>query len=196
MSQYQTTLKLILELLNRIRSLVQSLIESEQPPEVPSMPPPPQPSTPHATRELVDVPSWLTINDVKVAPGAEYWRLAKVQYWDDQQSGGTHHIYTKSPHDPSAKMVVSNGHQEWKVPLEKPANEPSSNFAMWGGNYYKAWMDGMPSDSIEGMHMPAKHHVSYLLWWEKAKKSGQVTATTELNGVIRQAVILITSKLL
>ncbi len=125
-----------------------------------------------APREQIDLPSWLKITDAQVAPGTEYWRLKKVQYWDDQKSGGTHHIYTYSPHDPSAKIVVSNGQQEWKVPLDKPSNEPSSNFAMWGGNYYKAWMDGMPSDSIEGMHMPAKHHVSYLLWWEKTVAGG------------------------
>ena len=133
------------------------------PPATPATPP----ATPPARRELIDVPDWVTINDVQAPPGTEYWRLKKVEYWDDQKSGGTHHIYTKSPHDPSAQIVVSNGHHEWKVPLDKPSNEPSSNFAMWGGNYYKAWMDGLPSDSIEGMHMPAKHHVSYLLWWEK-----------------------------
>lgn len=166
MSQRQNTLKLILELLNRLVGLVQSLLnDTEQPTEAP----PKQPSTPSSTRQLVDVPNWINITDAQAAPGAEYWQLKKVQYWNDQQSGGTHHIYTKAPHDHSVKMVVSNGHREWKVPLDKPSNEPSSNFAMWGGNRYKAWIDGLHSDSIEGMHMPANHHVSYLLWWEKVR---------------------------
>ena len=119
-------------------------------------------------RTLIDVPEWITITDAQVSPGTEYWFLSKVEYWDDQKSRGTHHIYSKEPHDPSAKMVVSNGQEEWKVSLDKPSNEPAGNYPMWAHNRYTAWMDGMPSDRIEGMHMPAKHHVSYLLWWEKS----------------------------
>ena len=121
-------------------------------------------------REMVKVPDWIKVTDANVPAGTRYWRLSRVEYWDDQRSGGTHHIYTMSPYDHNKRIAVSNGQQTWEVPLDKPNNEPSSNFAMWGGNYYKAWMTGMPSDSVEGMHMPAKHHVSYLLWWEEATK--------------------------
>ena len=141
---------------------------------LPSTGTPPVSSTPSpaAPREMIDIPDWIRVKDANVVPGTKYWRLKKVEYWDDKKSRGTHHIYTKSPYNPSVKIVVSNGQQSWKVPLDKPTSEPSSNFAMWGGNYYSAWMDGLPSDRIEGMHMPSKHHVSYLLWWEETVAGG------------------------
>lgn len=123
-------------------------------------------------REMINVPDWIRVVDAEVPPDTEYWRLTKVEYWNDQQSGGTHHIYIQTPHDPSAILLVSNGQQSWPISLDKPHNEPAANFAMWGGNHYSAHMDGLPSDRIEGMHMPSNHHVSYLLWWERTVKQG------------------------
>lgn len=169
MSQNKAKLKSILKSLNSLAHLVQSLLNADDLPQPATSPEAPESSKGKVQRELIDAPSWLKVTEAEVAQGGKYWQLKKVQYWNDQKSGGTHHIYTKTPHDPSAKMVVSNGQQEWEVPLDKPSNEPSANFAMWGGNYYKVWMDGLPSDSIEGMHMPGNHHVSYLLWWEKRR---------------------------
>ena len=91
-------------------------------------------------RTLINVPEWITITDAQVPPGTEYWFLSKVEYQDDQKSGGTHHIYAEEPHDPSAKIVVSNGQEEWKISLDKPTSEPAGNYPMWAHNYYTAWM--------------------------------------------------------
>lgn len=124
------------------------------------------------TRELINVPDTIDITDAGASPGQSYWALVKVEYRDESQSGGTHHIFSMEPHDPAVQMVVSNGFQSWTVPHEKPEGEPAANFPMWGGNVYSATVEGLPSDRIEGMTMPANHHVSYYLWWERATPGG------------------------
>lgn len=123
-----------------------------------------------ATRQMINCPEWVRVVDANVPAGAEYWKLTRVEYWDDQHSGGTHHIYVQEPHDAQQRMLVSNGQERWPVPLEKPQNEPAGNFAMWAHNTYSVEMEGLPSDRVEGLHMPLKHHVSYLLWWERGRK--------------------------
>lgn len=131
---------------------------------------------------LINTPDWISIVEANVPPGAEYWHLKSVEYWDDQRSGGTHHIYTGEPHDPSVRMEVSNEQETWHVPLDKPANEPAANFAMWGGNRYSAKLEGT-SDVIEGMHMPGNHHVSFVLCWERTIKGADREASGDLDSL-------------
>lgn len=124
-------------------------------------------------RELVRVPDWIRIVEANVAPGADYWFVKKVEYQDDTLSGGLHHIFVEQPHDIAQSAHVSNGQETWPVVLEKPQGEPAGNFPMFGGNFYSCEMNGAPSDRVEGMHMPSKHHVNYRLWWEKRRKGNQ-----------------------
>lgn len=131
--------------------------------------------------EMVNCPAWIKVTKADVPAGTRYWRLVKVEYQNDQQSGGNHHIYSREPHDPNVKMEVSNGQERWQVALDKPTNEAAGNFAMWAHNHYSARIAGLPSDQIEGMHMPSNHHVNYVLWWEEAVKAGG-TPPTETGG--------------
>jgi hypothetical protein len=137
------------------------------------------------TRELINVPDWINIVDSNVPAGTEYWHLKRVEYWDSIQSGGTHHIYADKPHDPALRMEVSNGKQTWFVTLDKPSNEPAGNFPMWSDNRYSAKMEGA-SDRIEGMHIPQKQHVSFLLIWERRIKDGTQGDSLE-NILLRKA---------
>lgn len=102
------------------------------------------------------------------------WRLTRAEFQDETQSGGTHHIYIKEPHDLSLYGEVTNGVETWLVHLEKPTNEPAGNHAMSADNVYSARMHGADSDSIHGMRMRGPdedswwqaHHVSWLLTFE------------------------------
>lgn len=123
-------------------------------------------------RTLVDVPEWITIEEAEAGPGDRYWHLEKVVYLDEHKSDGFHHIFAVEPHDADVLLVVSNGHETWTVPHEKPAGEPAANFAMWAKNTYTVWItgrDAATSERVSGFHMPFNHHVTFRLWWELAE---------------------------
>lgn len=124
-------------------------------------------------RELVRLPAWIRIVEAVVSPTQEYWFLKKLEYQDDDISGGLHHIFVQEPHDNALNANVHNGSELFRVRLEKPRNEPAGNFPMFGGVTYSCEMDGLPSDRVEGMHMPSKHHVNYILTYEKRRKGAQ-----------------------
>lgn len=121
-------------------------------------------------REVVRLPNWIRILDAVVNPTQEYWFLKKIEYQDDTLSGGLHHIFVQEPHDNTLHAKVNTGSESFKIQLEKPKNEPAGNFPMFGGVTYSCEMEGLPSDRVEGMHMPSKHHVNYILTYEKRRK--------------------------
>lgn len=121
------------------------------------------------------LPSWVTITRATVPAGQTYWRL-KSSYWQDSNaSGGTHHIYILQPHDATVKMLVKWGTESALVALDKPANEPAGNFAMYGATY-SAQLQGRGvtlSDKVDGMKLPQNQHVSYFLEYELVVKEGE-----------------------
>jgi hypothetical protein len=121
-------------------------------------------------RELIRLPNWIQIKDAIVTPNQEYWFLKRLEYQDDTLSGGLHHIFVQEPHDITQQARVRGGSETWAVKLEKPQNEPAGNFPMFGGITYSCEMEGLPSDRVEGMHLPSKHHVNYILTYEKQRK--------------------------
>lgn len=147
----------------------------------PEEPPPDEPEEPEEptppSGEDIQLPPWVQVHRVEVPVGERYWHLKRAYWQDHDKSGGTHHIYVLSPHNPAQTFGVSNGQQTWNVRLEKPANEPAGNFAMFKGNTYTAWMDGALSDKVAGMHMPQSQHVSYFFEWELRTKEGDVPPT-------------------
>ncbi len=132
----------------------------------PDAPPPPPSGV-----ERINLPDWVQIELAKVEGGEEYWQLVKVEYKDDTRSSGLHHIYVMYPHDGSAQLYVHNGNEGWSVALDKPANEPAGNFAMYKNNVYRASLQGhgLKSDAVAGLQMPAAHHVVYQLTYKRAR---------------------------
>jgi hypothetical protein len=72
-----------------------------------------------------------------------------------------------------------------RVSLDKPLNEPAGNYAMWEENIHRATLEGRGitlSDSVVGMTMPQRQHVSYFLEWEeRTKASDPMPPTTTLT---------------
>ena len=54
--------------------------------------------------------------------------------------------------------------------LDKPAHEPAGNVPMWPSNRYTARLVGLPSDTISGLRLPVRQHVTYWLTFERAVK--------------------------
>ncbi len=60
-------------------------------------PPPPDPEIPlPPPTGTINLPAWVTVNRVTVAPGQQYYKLQSAHWQDSDASGGTHHIYALS----------------------------------------------------------------------------------------------------
>lgn len=133
-----------------------------QPAPIPAPTPAPSPSA------AVRLPEWVRVAQAQGTAG-QVWRLVRAEYQDETQSQHLHHIFIMEPHAPGEKVIVVNAHdgKSWEIPLDKPANEPATNFPMFGvGNSYSVQMAGRPSDVVSGLTMPGNRHVNYRLWFQ------------------------------
>lgn len=136
--------------------------------------------------ELINVPDWVSVVPATVPPGQPYWRLTRLRYENEQESGGRHHIYVEEPHDPSRHARVHTGTFEFDFPLEKPASEPAGNYAMVGiPNIYSLWMVDGPSDRVEGLQMRGNRHVCYYATYERAINGATPPPPPDLASYLR-----------
>ena len=126
-----------------------------------------------AERELINIPTWISIVEAEAAPGEPYWFLKRLAFEDEDTSGGRHHIYIMEPHDISQRARVRTGNQEFDIILEKPLGEPAGNHPMAGiPNVYTLWMVDGASDRVQGLQMRGNRHVTYLATYERRIKPG------------------------
>jgi hypothetical protein len=105
-----------------------------------------------------------------VAPGAWYWRVVRVHHLTPAENGGNHHIYIdvldpelgtepnplgKRVYNARVKVTWEGGEQI--IVVDKPLNEPGTNFPMWKWQVCVAYVLGLagqelPSDQVTGMH--------------------------------------------
>ncbi len=110
------------------------------------------------------------IRTATVAPGSWYWQVVRVHHLTPEENGGNHHIYMDIL-DPAigdgsnpnggrvygARARVTWDGGEQIVTVDKPANEPGTNFPMWKWQVCAAEALGLPglelpSDRVTGMH--------------------------------------------
>lgn len=98
----------------------------------------------------------VTIEEARVAPGAEYWRAIRVYHLAPHENNGRHHIFLDALSPEGQRVRDSEAHITWEggeqiVRLDKPDNEPGANFPMWKWQICSVRMLGMPSDAIHGL---------------------------------------------
>jgi uncharacterized protein YvpB len=130
-----------------------------------------------------------TFEPAQVAPGKPYMHIDTVRYENDQQSGGRHHIYVQAP---EGVNIIATSEQTGQSFPGNPKFEdlngdgqPERYFElpMWGGDSYSIQAvgqpgtpyEGMPSDLIGGLKMPANHHVNYHINFSPATAQGNPT---------------------
>lgn len=137
-------------------------------------------STPQPERAAVSSAPREVINDAQaygveikaatVAPGGWYWQAVRVHHLTPEENGGNHHIYLDIL-DPAigagtnpnggrvygARARVTWDGGEQIVTVDKPPNEPGTNFPMWKWQVCAAEARGLPglelpSDRVAGLH--------------------------------------------
>jgi len=145
--------------------------ETGAPEEEPEIP------VPAPTREVINLPSWVTFAEPTVATGQPYYELTRFRFVDEADAGGKTNIFILDPHNPALKIKVTNTGTGAvaEIPLDKPIGEPAANVPMFGiGNFYTVEMTGLPSVAVKGMHLPGNRHVVYELTFARKVKEGEM----------------------
>jgi len=121
---------------------------------------------------------------VQVKEGQAYWRLMKVEFWDEKENQGKHHIFINVLDESGVRVIGQRVIVEWPderlvlITEDKPAPEYSANFPLdvnhyppWGTlGAFTVWVDGLPSDKVAGMGLPPKNKfVVYLLTFQRVR---------------------------
>ncbi len=146
---------------------------------------PENPNQPIETPELQIDPRLASQANVRVklaqlAPNTRYWKLISAQYQDPDESGGNINIIVfvqdergapipgqrvlqKFPGDQASAVTDERGHIEFPM-------SGDSSFAPERGESgpYSVVIDGMPGDQVEGMGLPLRRHVQYILTYRRA----------------------------
>lgn len=166
-----------------------------------------------APRDVInDATSYgVQIHTADVAPGTLYWQAVKVHHLTPEENGGNHHIYL-DVFDPTlggepyggrvqgARLRVTWDGGEQIVTVDKPANEPGTNFPMWKWQVCAVECLGLsgqdlPSDRVTGMHTGhpdegsgnTLFHHSFHVTFVKTQAATQVYTDSVIYGVIHNA---------
>jgi hypothetical protein len=98
----------------------------------------------------------VTVEEARVAPGAEYWRAIRIYHLAPHENNGRHHIFLDALSPEGQRERNSEAQITWEggqqtVALDKPDNEPGANFPMWKWQICSVRMVGLPSDTIHGL---------------------------------------------
>jgi hypothetical protein len=120
------------------------------------------------------------IAGVDVPAGQPYWRVVKVQWGNEQESQGKHHIYVEVLDEAGNRIVGQPvvvfwpGGQEILRTEDKPAPEYACNFPMYAVlGTYSVRVDGLPSETLVGLGMgtpelPAwKIHTTFYITFQR-----------------------------
>ncbi|RLT37623.1 MAG: carboxypeptidase regulatory-like domain-containing protein [Chloroflexi bacterium] len=101
-------------------------------------------------------PYGVTVEPVTVAPGTRYWRITRVHHLGRDENGGRHHIYIDAVQADGSRAFNSQAHVTWEggehvATVDKPPNEPGTNFPLFKWQVCTVEMLGMPSDRVRGI---------------------------------------------
>ncbi len=153
----------------------------------------------------------VTIQPAIPVPGSWYWQAVRVHHLTPEENGGNHHIYLDL-FDPSqgdgpygkrvygGRLRVTWDGGEQIVTVDKPANEPGTNFPMWRWQVCAVEALGLPgealpSDRVAGLHTghpdeaPGNtlFHHSFGITFVKVRAPDVVYTDSVLSGVLRNA---------
>lgn len=134
----------------------------------------------------------VSLEPATVSAGSLYWKLIRADYHDPFQHSGDfgsdHNMYYVVTNENGARVAGQKVWQSW--PDDAASTQTNSNgiadIPMWANYFpeqgpgpYSGYVDGLPSDVVRGMGLPANNHVSFILYFQKTVKgtSGQPTNT-------------------
>lgn len=99
----------------------------------------------------------VSIVPVDVPVGTTYWRVVRVHHLTPDENHGNHHVYLDALDEAGQRLFGAQARITWSggeqvVTIDKPANEPGTNFPMWKWQVVAVEMQGLPSDKVTNLH--------------------------------------------
>lgn len=133
----------------------------------------------------------VSLETANVAPGTLYWKLIRADYNDPFEHtgdfGGDHDMYYVVTDGSGARIANQKVWQTW--PGDGASTFTKGNgiadIPMWANYFpengpgpYDGYVDGLPSDVVHGMGLPANNHVSFILYFQQTVKGDNGGATS------------------
>lgn len=119
----------------------------------------------------------IKLTRAQVEPGQNVYRLVSARYQDENEAKGLHHVFVEVVDENGRRIVGQPVTLAWHdgkstlITEDKPAPEYAANAPLYGemaDGTYEVYVDGAPSDKVSGLGLPGKHHVGYLLTFQRA----------------------------
>jgi len=103
------------------------------------------------------------VRPVSVPEGEAYWRVSRVHHLTPSENHGLNHLFVDIMDESGRRIYGSRAHVSWNGGsgdpiVDKPANEPGTNFPMFEGGVFAVEALGrpgdtpLPSDRVENIH--------------------------------------------
>jgi hypothetical protein len=142
----------------------------------------------------------VTVAVADVPAGTTYWRAMRVHHLTPDENHGNHHIFLDALDEagdrvPGAQVRVTWEGGEQVLTVDKPANEPGTNFPMWKWQVCTVVMLGLPSDRVANLHTGHSdeppgvgntlfHHSFQVEFQRSVKDSGPPPAQSVIAGTV------------
>lgn len=136
------------------------------------------------------------LDPANILEGTPYWKLIRADYHDPFQHcgdfGGDHFMYYVLTDEVGGRVVNQRVWQGWPGDSTSALSDMRglANIALWANYFpsngpgpYSGWVDGLPSDTVRGMGLPANNHVSFVLYFQRTIKSAYTPRTATPTGV-------------
>jgi hypothetical protein len=119
----------------------------------------------------------ITVEEAPVEPRQTYWRLVRAEYLSMEEANGKHHINYTLLDEQGKPVPFQRVWQGWPEDrTDATTNEQGeATIPLWASyapdrqesGPYVAWIDGLPSDCVQGIGLPFKRQVSFALTWQR-----------------------------
>ncbi|MCA1554778.1 MAG: carboxypeptidase-like regulatory domain-containing protein, partial [Chloroflexi bacterium] len=143
----------------------------------------PETGNPMSVRDITQYGA--SIVRANIAPGTRYWKIIDAYHLSGQQNKGNHNIFVDmlnadGSRRNGAQCTMYVGDKQFTNTIDKPANEPGTNFPIYRGPRYDVDAVGMPSDKAVGFSTDypdeeagnTNGHHSYMVIFQETVASG------------------------
>ncbi len=137
---------------------------------------------------------------INIPSGSKYWKIVNAYHLNGRENKGNHNIYidmlnADGSRRNGARCNMYTGGRMFTNTLDKPANEPGTNFPMFRGGRYDVEGADMPSDKAVGFNTDLRDeeagntngHHSFMVIFQEAIATGAPPTGTIRGTVINGA---------
>lgn len=142
----------------------------------------------------------VNVQPANVQIGQYYWKLVDLAFCDPFIGGGKVNIFYQVKNESGqliANQACTANFGTTNVTIMTKVPPDWGDYAMTGGNWcpdwlgggghgpYNAWVNGAPSDSVNGMGLPCNQHISFYCTWQYTLKTPPTTGS--MTGTVTDA---------